>query len=438
MRLVLSLALIVTLTGIAAAEDWPQWNGPGRDGRWTEKGVVTSIPADGLPIKWRTPVNWGYSGPAVANGRVYLTDYLKKSGELANSPGGRNKLTGVERVLCLDEKTGEVIWERPYDQPYNLSYAGGPRATPTVDGDRVYTLGAEGDLLCLNVEDGKTVWKKELKEEYKCEAPFWGFTAAPLIDGDKLICVVGGRGSIAVAFNKHTGKEIWRALTASDAAYCPPTIIQAGGVRQLLIWHADAINGLNPETGEVYWTEPLAPSYKMAIMAPQKEGDLLFASGIGTIGACFRLDAKKPAVEVVWRGDTRTGVYCANSTPIIDNGVIYGCGCRGGELRAVELETGKRLWQTYEPTTGGRRAGHGTAMLTKNGDHYYLFNEKGELIIAKLTPEKYDEVGRFKVLEPTNEAFGRAVVWSYPAYANRCMFVRNDKEIVCVSLADDE
>jgi outer membrane protein assembly factor BamB len=420
----------------ANSEDWPQWNGPTRNGRWIEKGVVKAIPADGLVVKWRTPVNLGYSGPAVVGGRVYLTDFRLTEGKLNNNPGSRNKVSGVERTVCLDAKSGEMIWERPYQRQYNISYASGPRATPTVDGKRVFSLGAEGDLQCLDATDGKQLWRKDLKSEYETEAPFWGFSAAPLVDGDKLICIVGGKGSVVVAFDKTSGKELWRALSASDAAYCPPTIINAGGVRQLLIWHADALNGLNPETGEVYWTEKLAPSYKMSIMAPQKEGDYLFASGIGTIGAVFKLNRDKPGLEIVWRGDTRTGVYCANSTPIIDAGVIYGCSCRGGQLRAVELTTGKRFWETFKPTTNDRRAGHGTVMLTKNGDHYYLFNETGDLIIAQLSPKAYREVGRFHVLEPTNEAFGRKVVWSYPAFANRHLFVRNDKEIVCVSLEE--
>ncbi len=421
---------------IAGAEDWPQWNGPNRDGRWTEDGVLTKIPADGLVIKWRKPIHTGYSGPAVVGGRVYLTDFRITGGKLTNNPSTRNKLSGVERTVCLDAKSGEMIWERPYSREYNISYAGGPRATPTIDENLVFALGAEGDLLCLDATDGKQVWRKDLKSEYKTEAPFWGYAAPPLVDGNKLICIVGGKGSVVVAFDKTTGKELWRALSASDAAYCPPTIIKAAGVRQLIIWHADSLNGLNPETGEVYWTEKLAPSYKMSIMAPRQHGDYLFASGIGAIGAAYKLNQDKPGLEIEWRGDARTGVYCANSTPMIDDGVIYGCGCRGGEFRAVDLATGKRLWETYQPTTNKRRADHGTAMLAKNGDHYYLFSETGDLIIAQLSRKAYQEVGRFHVLEPTNEAFGRPVVWSYPAFSNRHLFVRNDKEVVCVSLEE--
>jgi outer membrane protein assembly factor BamB len=174
----------------------------------------------------------------------------------------------------------------------------------------------------------------------------------------------------------------------------------------------------------------------MSITAPRQSGDYLYASGIGKCAALFKLDRTKPAVEVVWDGTPTTAVFCANSTPIIDGGTIYGNDCEVGNLRAVKLATGERLWETFQPTTGGdRRASHGTAFLTKNGDRYFLFSETGDLVIARLSPEKYEEISRAHLLEPTAECFGRAVVWSHPAYANKCIFVRNDKEIICASLA---
>ena len=174
----------------------------------------------------------------------------------------------------------------------------------------------------------------------------------------------------------------------------------------------------------------------MSIAAPRQAGDYLFASGIGAVGALMKLDRDKPGAEVVWKGNRNSAVYCANSTPVIDDGIIYGADCDKGCLRAVRLKDGERLWETFEPTSGGeRRQSHGTAFLVKNGDRYFLMSENGELIIARLTPEKYAELGRTRLLEPTGEAFGRSVVWSHPAFAGRCVFARNDKELVCVSLA---
>lgn len=439
MRCSLALMVILAITALPApAADWPQWMGPNRDDQWTETGIVEKFPEGGPKVLWRVPVAGGYSGPAVADGRVYVTDFLKEEGDIKNDPGGRVDLKGKERVLCFDAKTGDPVWEHAYDCEYKISYPAGPRATPTVDGDKVYVLGSEGRLTCLDANSGDVVWFKDLKQEYKIESPIWGFCGHPLVDGDKLICLVGGEGSVAVAFDKNTGAELWKALSAPEPGYCPPTIIEAGGARQLLIWHSKALNSLNPETGEVYWSQPLEPSYAMSITRPMRDGDLLFASGIGEVCAVYKLDATKPAAEEVWRGTKDDSVYCANSTPLIENGVIYGADCGKGVLRAASLADGTRLWETFAPTTGGeRRAGHGTVFLTKNGDRYFLFSETGDLIIAKLSPEKYEEISRAHVIEPTNEAFGRKVVWTHPAYANRCAYIRNDKEMICVSLAQE-
>lgn len=436
---VLILMAVVAAPGSAKASDWPQWMGEGRDGVWKETRILERIPATGLKVLWRVPVGGGYSGPAVVGDRVYLTDYQKATGTITNNPGGRDELTGKERVLCFDAKSGNTLWTHEYDRPYKLSYPSGPRATPTVADGRVYALGAEGNLWCLNAMTGEVLWSKDLVQEYSAPVPQWGFSGHPLVDGSKLICLVGGQGSVAVAFDRVTGKELWKALSASESGYAPPSIIEAGGVRQLLIWDADKLNALNPETGAVYWSQDLKPDYSMSIMAPQKEGDLLFASGIGNVGAVFRLDSKKPGAEVVWTGNSNKGVYAANSTPLIVEGTIYGVCCQQGQLRGVRMADGKRLWQTFAPTTGEKRgASHGTAFVVRHATSFYLFSETGDLIQAKLSPEGYEELGRFHVLEPSQTVFGREVVWSHPAFANQCVYARNDKELVCVSLAAEE
>jgi outer membrane protein assembly factor BamB len=435
--LVLCAAALVATLGASdsRADDWPQWMGSHRDGVWRESGIVSEFPAAGLKAEWRVDVAGGYSGPAVADGRVFVTDYVRESGDATNSPSRRNKLTGMERVLCLDAKTGQRLWIHEMSEDYEVSYPAGPRAVPTVYDGLVYVLGAMGQLTCLKAENGDVVWSRNLQSDYRVETPIWGFCGHPLVDGDRLICLVGGEGSVAVALNRHTGQETWKAVSASEPGYAPPTIIEAGGTRQLLIWDADKLNSLNPENGTAYWVQPLQPDYGMSIMAPQKHGDLLFASGIGNVGAAFRLSDERPAAELVWKGDSTSGVYCANSTPLIVDGVIYGVDCRRGQLRGVELTTGKRLWETFDATSGGRGAGHATAFLTRNGDRWFLFNEQGDLIIAKLSRGGYQELSRTHLIEPTGEAFGRNVVWTAPAFANRCVFVRNDRELACFSLA---
>jgi outer membrane protein assembly factor BamB len=428
--------LWAALATSARGDDWPQWMGPERDGTWRETGILEAFPASGPAVLWRVSIAGGYSGPAVARGRVLVTDYVRSSGDPANDVSARSTLSGRERVLCLDAQTGRELWKHEYDCPYKISYPAGPRATPTVDGDLVFTLGAEGNLKCLELQSGRLVWSKEFQTEYRTEAPMWGFCGHPLVDGDRLICLVGGAGSVAVAFDKRTGRELWRALAGPDAGYCPPKIITAGGRRQLLIWEPRALHSLNPDTGEVYWSEQLEPQYGMSVTAPQVAGDYLYVSGIGKCAALFKLSREKPAVEVVWEGQPHTAVYCSNSTPLIQDGTIYGADCEMGCLRGVALLTGQRLWETFLPTSGGnRRVSHGTAFLTRNGERCFLFSETGDLIIARLTAEKYEEQSRCNLLAPTNEAFGRPVVWSHPAYANKCVFARNDREIVCVNLA---
>jgi outer membrane protein assembly factor BamB len=173
----------------------------------------------------------------------------------------------------------------------------------------------------------------------------------------------------------------------------------------------------------------------MSIMAPQKEGDFLFASGIGNVAALLKLGSDSPTAEVAWRGQGNTSIYCSNSTPVIVDGVMYGTDCRAGSLRATEFETGKRLWETYDLTASHRPTNHGTVFLVRTGDRFFLFSETGDLAIARLSAEKYEEISRAHLIEPTGEAFGRPVVWTHPAFANRHAFIRNDKELICVSLA---
>jgi outer membrane protein assembly factor BamB len=306
-----------------------------------------------------------------------------------------------------------------------------------VDGDRVYTLGAMGDLLCLDVVTGKVLWSVDFKKAYGAKTPQWGFAGHPLVDGEKVICLVGGSGSVVVAFDKRTGKERWKALSAKEPGYSSAEVIEAGGTRQLIVWHAEAVNSLDPESGKLWWSVPLEPDEGLSIMEPQKSGDLLFAAGYEKKGALLKLAADKPAAEVVWRGTKDTAVYPVNSTPLIDGGYVYGV-CSESQLRCVKLDNGERVWETMAATLGKKRGLFGTAFLVKNGDRYFLFNEAGYLIIARLSPKGYDEVSRAKLLEPTGLAGGRDVVWSHPAFAERCVFARNDKEIVCVSLAAEK
>jgi len=243
---------VVLVLGSVEAEDWPQFRGPGRLGVWHETGIVDEFPDSGLKFTWRVPIRSGFSGPAVADGRVFVTDWEE-------DPESR-RMDGTERVLALDEQTGEVLWSYSWGATYRSflpSYAAGPMATPTVDGNRVYVLGATGQLWCLDVETGAVIWHRNFVTEYDAGLPPWGTPSAPLVDGDQLITVVGGEpDALVVSFNKHTGAEIWRALPAVGGSSSHPIIYEAGGVRQLIIWHTRALVSLDPSTGETYWRSP--------------------------------------------------------------------------------------------------------------------------------------------------------------------------------------
>ncbi len=429
---VVALGLVAIAFNVACGDDWNQWLGPNRDGRWRESGIMTSFPAGGPKTLWRAPVANGYSGPAVADGRVFVMDFLRSTGDETPNPGKKSELTGKERIHCLDIKDGHPIWNYEYDCKYLLSYPNGPRATPAVDGDRVYTLGAEGNLCCLATNDGKVLWSKDLKQEYNLEsAPYWGFAAHPLVHGDLLYCLVGGEGSVAVAFDKMTGAEKWRSLSAPDQGYCPPKIIEAGGVEQLLIWDPESLNSLNPQTGEVYWSFKLKPAYSMSIISPILAGDYLYATALQGTSILLKLDRDKPAATEVWRGN---GVHPDCNPPLVVDGYIYGVD-ESGQLRCFDLMTGEKKWDSTATMTGGRPNNSTCGFIVENNGQFFIFTEQGELILAKLSPEGYQEVSRAKILEPTARTGGRTVVWSHPAFANKCMFARNDKELVCVSLA---
>lgn len=429
MRL-LFLLILATPCSAARADDWPQWMGPERDNVWRTDGIIDKFPEGGPKVLWRTPIAGGYAGPAVAGGKVYVTDY-KTEANVQVENFEREDVSGVERVLCLDQETGRELWSHEYPVKYSISYPAGPRCTPCIDGDRVYTLGSEGHLICFEAQSGKVVWQRHLPEEYGAKTPLWGYAAHPLIDGDKLFTLAGGEGSHMVALDKKTGKELWKSSSSPEQGYSPPTIIEAGGVRQLILLRPSAVSAVNPKTGEEYWSVPYKATSGSIIMSPVTSGKHLYVAGYSNKNLLLELGADKPTVEIVWR-DRRKMVSPVNVQPFVDGDVLYGFDQKG-VLRAIRLPEGELLWETTE-AIGGRPAGSQTAFLFRLDDRFLLFNELGELVFARLTPEGYEEIDRAKVIEQTGEAFGRQVVWSVPALADRCAYIRNDKEIICVDL----
>lgn len=427
------------------ADDWPQWLGPKRDGVWRESGIVDKFPQDGLKENWRKPIGAGYAGPAVADDRVLVMDrQLARGARNPENSFAKPTVRGNERVLCFDEKTGEELWRVEYPCPYRISYASGPRCTPTVDGERVYTLGAMGNLLCLNVQDGKILWQHDFIKEFNAELPLWGFAAHPLVDGELVICLVSGTPDRAViAFDKRTGDIRWNALQVTgDIGYCPPMIYQVGGTRQLIIWTNESVNGLDPETGKLYWSFDFPVRASLTAPTPRFQDGLLFVSSFYNGSRMLKLNPTQPKdVELLWRGrsnserpDRTDGLHAIISTPFLENDFIYGVGSYG-ELRCLEAKTGKRLWSTLEATTDGKPIRWANAFIIKQQDRFFLFNDQGDLIIAQLSRSGYTEVDRVNLLPPTNKMANRPVLWMHPAFANQNVIARNDKVIVSYRLA---
>ena len=408
----------------ARAEDWPQWLGTDRTGTWRETGIVKRFPKAGLPVRWQVKVGPGYSGPVVSAGSVFVTD--------------RQRDRNTERVLAFEESSGRLLWIHEYEARYHgVDYDNGPRASPTVDGSRVYTLGTMGHLSCLRVSDGKLAWKKDFVSEYQSAVPGWGLASAPLVEGRLLIAVVGGQpdGGL-VAFDKYTGREVWRALS-DRAGYSAPIVLEAGGVRQLIFWSPQALNSLDPETGKKYWRIPFRCKADMSVMTPVRHRSYLFVSSFYDGSMMVKLHSEGPGATLLWREprsserDTRI-VHCLMSNPYFEGEHFYALDSYG-ELRCLEISTGKRVWETLAVVEKGRWA---NAHLTPHGDRVFLFNERGELILAQFTPEGYREIDRTRLLDPTQGVLGlRPVTWAHPAYANRRIYVRNDEEMICLSLA---
>jgi outer membrane protein assembly factor BamB len=410
-----------------SADDWPQWGGPQRDLVWREKGIVRKLPADGLlPRVWSAPLGEGYAGPAVAAGKVFITDLVD-----------RQKNGATERVLCLDAESGKVVWVHSYSVEYSIAYPAGPRATPTVDGDLVFAFGAVGDLFCLNAADGKVVWKHNTVADLGGTLPTWGMAGAPLVEGDRLITLAGGAKGLVVSFDKKTGRELWRAIDDPEIGYCPPVIFRFGESRQLIVWHPRALTALDPATGTTLWEIPFKIRSGLTVPMPRQTGNRVFVTAFYDGPMMVEVAADGKNATVVWKGTSGSeiktdGLHAIMCTPVVTETHLYGV-CSYGQLRCLDSRTGKRIWETRQATGDGR---WWNAFLIPHEDRFFIPNEQGDLILATLSPEGYREISRARLVEPTRKVQNRMTIWSHPAFAMKSVFARNDKEIVRVDLSE--
>lgn len=413
------------LNEVAIAEDWPQWRGPQRDGVWQAEGIVTELPDGQIPLVWSTEIGPGYSGPTVAGGKVYVMDRTNTD----------------ERIICLESATGKEVWIHKYPAEYTVSYKAGPRASVTIDQGVAFAVGAMGHFHCLDANTGKVIWQRDLRSEYDIQMPIWGIASSPLIYKDSVILQVSGaNGACMVAFNKSSGKEVWRALD-ERAGYSSPIMIQQAGQDVLVCWTGESLSGLDPNSGKVHWMHPMLPrNMPIGITTPVFDRQRVFVSSFYDGSLMINTPKDELKSTVVWRAigkdeQNTASLHTMIGTPIVDGDAIYGVDSYGA-LRCLNSRTGDRIW---EDLTAVPKARWSTIHMVRQAgtETVWMFNERGELLMTNLTPTGLKIIDRCQLIEPTKAQLPQrgGVCWSHPAFAEKSIFIRNDTRIVRASLA---
>ena len=385
------------LHSFASAVEWPQWRGANRDGISTEKISPASWGKDGPKQLWSKEVGTGVSSVAVEGGRLYTM--------------GNNGSTDV--VFCLDAATGAEIWRHTYPQSLDpRQFEGGPAGTPSIDGDRVYTLSHEGDLFCLAASNGKVLWRKNLLRDFGGSRQRWGYAGSPLVDGNLVIVDSGGVGASTVALDKTTGALQWKAGD-DEAGYSSPVAFDLAGTRCIAVFKADALVGLNAANGQEMWRYRWPIRNDINATTPIVFGDKIFiTSGYGT--GCALVQVSPGKATQIWRNKNMSSQL---GSPVLVRGYIFGIdgNLGGGELRCLEFGNGQIKWR--------QNIGGGT-LIAASG-YLVALSERGELIVVEASPTNYREVARAQVLG------GRC--WVAPAVADGKIYCKNNRgSLVCL------
>jgi outer membrane protein assembly factor BamB len=333
----------------------------------------------------------------------------------------------AERVLCFDAKTGKPLWTHSYRAIYgDLPYGSGPRAAPTVHEGRVYTLGAVGHLHCLDAVSGKVLWSKDTEAELDAERPPWGFAASPVIWRNTVIVHIGARptGSL-VAFDRISGKEVWRG-SDDPAGYCTPIVIHHSGHAQLICWTPENVLGLSPDTGEIYWSIPYKVTNGVSIATPIFHEGMVIVSGYWEGTKAIRLGEIPQEATLAWTENRY--LRALMSQPLYRDGYAYLLDKYHG-LICFKLQTGEKVWADGNRMTPKSRNPQATLIWTGDTDRALVLNAEGELILARLTPDGYQEQSRTRITGRT---------WAHPAYAGSSVYARSDEELVCVRLTGED
>ncbi len=416
-------------------EDWPDFLGRGRNGTSTEEGLSFDWPEQGPPIVWQTKLGTGYAAPSIARGRLYHFD---RSGD-------------EDRLICREAETGNELWRVASPTGYDdmLGYNNGPRCSPVVDGNRVYTFSAEGQLTCRDATTGEERWAVDTQTTFHVVRNFFGVGSTPLVWGDFLIANVGGsppggppdvyaaqgkvqgNGTGIVAFDKQTGKVVWKA---SDelASYASPVAAEINGRPWCFVYARGGLVGLDPRTGEVDFEYPWrAPLLESAIAStPVVVGDEVFLSESYAVGSSL-LKVRPAGFDVVWKDSRNTrdkSMLLHWNTPVYHDGFLYGSSGRhagSAELRCIEWKTGQVRWS--QPALG-------RCSLTFVDGHFICLAENGSIHVLKANPEAYEPVRSFTLVDDAGEELLVAPAWTAPVIARGLLYVRGDNRLVCLDV----
>ncbi len=400
---------------LAAAEkrdsqpSWPQFLGPDRNGISKETGLMEEWPTGGPKEVWRVDGGVGMSGLAISRGR--LVTMLQ--------------IDGKQFVAALNASTGKPIWKTAVAPEYRNQMGDGPRATPTIVDDRVFVFTGEGILAALNFEDGSTVWSNDVVKQHSSKPADYGMACSPLVLGDDVIVTVGARRATVAAYNAKTGQPEWTASTEDATGYSSPALLEVGGRNQIVVYTGSSALGLQPGSGAVLWRFPYKTDFDCNIATPiAYKGNVFISSGEnhGCVLLTLTADGDKTDVKEVWSSQGGKAVLRNEwQTSILLDGHLYGLDNVGSagpvtHLTCIKADTGERVWQELR---------FGKSNLIAADGKLFFSTMKGELVVARATPDGYDEIGRAQVIGRTRQA---------PAIAGGLIYLRDDAEIVCLDV----
>ena len=381
---------------------WTDFRGPARDGRYDEAPIRTTWPAEGLPLLWKQPIGGGYASFVVAEGTAFTIEQRRQQ----------------EIVAAYDVETGRELWTHGSDAEFKESMGGdGPRATPTWEAGRLYSLGAEGDLRCFEAKTGKLNWSRNILKDAGADNLQWGMSGSPLIVDDKVVVLPGGRsGKSVVAYNKLTGAQVWKSLNDTQA-YVSPMLVTLAGRRQILVVSSNRIVGLAVEDGMLLWESKWDTGMGINVSQPivVDANRFFISSGYGKGAALVEISGSGEGLTArkVWENTSMKNKF--NSSVLYEGNVF---GLDEGILTCVDVKTGERRWKDG-------RYGYGQVILASG--HLIIITDAGELVLVKATPDKLTELARFSAIE--------GKTWNYPAIADGRLLVRNQTQMACFDLS---